>query len=78
VRSPPAARPASATLDGGALELNGDHQNGSRNRRGGPAGKVRRAGLAISRICRGMSYDEINQATRDARRRLGLRRPRTR
>jgi integrase/recombinase XerD len=36
---------------------------------------VRRAGLAIARICRGMSYDDVIQAATDARRRLGLARP---
>lgn len=61
------------------LERSGDHQNELRSTPAQePGGKVRRAGAAIARICRGMSYDEVNQATRDARRRLGLARPKTR
>jgi integrase/recombinase XerD len=61
------------------LEADGDLQNGSRNRRAEePGGKVRRAGAAIARICRGMSYDEVIQSTADARRRLGLARPKKR
>lgn len=39
---------------------------------------MRRAGQAIARICRGLSYDEIIQASTDARRRLGLSRPQKR
>lgn len=40
-----------------------------------PGDVVRRAGAAIARICRGMSYDQVVQASADARRRLGLGRP---
>src|SRR5256885_14546829 len=57
------------------LEANGDHQNGTRNE---PGGRVRRAGAAIARICRGMSYDDVVHAAADARRRLGLARPKVR
>jgi integrase/recombinase XerD len=39
---------------------------------------VRRAGQAIARVCRGMSYDELITASTYARRLLGLARPRTR
>jgi integrase/recombinase XerD len=69
------AQAAQAAVDR-VLEANGDRQNGKRNSAGGePEGKVRRAGAAIARICRGMSYDQLIQATADARRRLGLGRP---
>ena len=67
------------TRRGRGLEATGDHQTEERNSAGAePGGKVRRAGLAISRICRGMSYDEIVLAAADARQRLGLRRPKDR
>lgn len=59
------------------LEPGFDLQNGKRS--AGPAGgRVRRAGAAIARICRGMSYDDLIAATADARARLGLARPQTR
>jgi integrase/recombinase XerD len=50
----------------------------SRSKANEPQGRVRRAGHAIARICRGMSYDEVIQASTDARRRLGLARPQKR
>lgn len=74
VRQLPPAKPRG----GAVLEHGGDHRDEKRNLRGEPGGKVRRAGLAISRICRGMSYDEIILAAADARRRLGLARPKDR
>jgi integrase/recombinase XerD len=61
------------TPQGPALERDGDRPNEKRNAdvevRGG---LVRRAGAAIARICRGMTYDQVIQASADARRRLGL------
>lgn len=61
------------TPQGPVLEHGGDRPNEKRNSadevRGG---LVRRAGAAIARICRGMTYDQVVQASADARRRLGL------
>jgi integrase/recombinase XerD len=68
------AQAAQAAVDR-HLEANGDHQSGTRKE---PGGRVRRAGAAIARICRGMSYDDVIHAAADARRRLGLARPKVR
>lgn len=57
---------------GPRLEADRDRRDEKRTSAGGV---VRRAGAAIARICRGMSYDQVVQASADARRRLGLGRP---
>jgi len=71
--APPGARPA-APEDARAVASR-DHRDEMRS---GPGGRVRRAGAAIARVCRGMSYDEVNLAAKEARRLLGLRRPKAR
>lgn len=68
--APPGARPAPPA--GGRPAASRDQRD---ERRSEPAGRVRRAGAAFARLCRGMSYDEVVQAAADARRRLGLARP---
>jgi len=55
-----------------------DHDHGLEAEIALSAVSVRQAGVSIARICRGMSYDQFVQAAAEARRRLGLRRPKDR